>query len=155
MLDEIIIIAFFSVKLLYYTYMKHYSRLVYAQTYEEKRNVGTARVKSARTHGAVVNLCTHTQITGGSISVWRRGRSGFTRCDHPLLTVEEEKKDGTRRFAPIDDAARVHLHESLLPDCGRTPGIVALAERRTRFHVDRTSIRQGERERASIARETG
>lgn len=59
--------------------------------------------------------------------------------------TEREEKNGTRRFSPVDNAARVHLHESFPLDHNRAPGI-ALAERR--FHVDRTSVDDiGENER--------
>jgi len=58
------------------------------------------------------------------------GAASHSAIIHDRRLTEREKKNGTRRFSPVDKATRVHLHESLLQDHNRVSGI-ALAIRRT------------------------
>lgn len=72
------------------------------------------------------------------------GAASLGAIVHGRRLTKREKKNGTRRFSPVDDAARMHLHGSFLPDCSRALRI-ALAERPFPYWRDDRQRHRGER----------
>ena len=105
---------------------------IYEEKNVDERQLHEYQWWSAKTE-LPLYLCTHTDNLRRSISGYgdAGGAASHSASIYDRRLTEREKRNGTRRLSPVDEATRVHLHESLLPDYNRVPGI-ALAIRRTR-----------------------